>query len=186
MYEIHYDNGFLWIKLILLELVWYCALWILLVTHFGQDLLTSQHWDHNTLTWLLLVMYLANCTRLDISFVVNLLARYSHDPTRRHWIGIKQIFRYLRGTQDMGLFFTNDSMHSQLTGYSDAGFLSDPHVGRWQTWYVFLVGGTTISWRSTKQTLAATSSNHVEILALHEARTWRIFLPKVYLHQNIG
>ena len=69
----------------------------------------------------------------------------------------------------MGLFFTNDSMHGQLTGYSDAGFLSDPHVGRSQTGYVFLVGGTTISWRSTKQTLAATSSNHAEILALHEA-----------------
>ncbi|GJU25529.1 hypothetical protein Tco_1164150 [Tanacetum coccineum] len=30
-------------------------------------------------------------------------------------------------------------------------------------------GGTTISWCSQKQTLAATSSNHVEVLALHEA-----------------
>jgi hypothetical protein len=27
----------------------------LLVTHFGQDLLTSQHWDHNIVTWLLLM-----------------------------------------------------------------------------------------------------------------------------------
>ena len=69
----------------------------------------------------------------------------------------------------MGLSFTNGSMHGQLTGYSDIGFLSDPHVGRSQTSYVFLVGGTTISWRSTKQTLAATSSNHAKILALHEA-----------------
>ena len=50
------------------------------------------------------LMYLANCTRQDISFTVNLLARYSHDPTKRHWIVIKHIFRYLRGTQDMGLF----------------------------------------------------------------------------------
>ena len=51
----------------------------------------------------------------------------------------------------MGLFFTNGSMHGQLTGYSDVGFLSDPHVGRSQTRYVFLVGGTIISWRLTKQ-----------------------------------
>ena len=128
------------------------------------------------------LMYLANCTRPDISFAVNLLARYSHDPTRRHWIGIKQIFRYLRGTQDMGLFFTNDSMHGQLTGYSDAGFLSDPHVGRSQTGYVFLVGGTTISWRSTKQTLAATSSNHAEILALHEASRECLWLQRLIGH----
>ena len=69
----------------------------------------------------------------------------------------------------MGHFFTNGSMHGQLTGYSDAGFLSDPHIGRSQTGYVFLVGGTAISWQSTKQTLAATSSNHDEILALYEA-----------------
>ena len=34
------------------------------------------------------LIYLANCTRSDISFAVNLLARYSHDPTRRHWTGI--------------------------------------------------------------------------------------------------
>ena len=34
------------------------------------------------------LMYLANCTRLDIVFSVNLLARYSSSPTRRHWNGI--------------------------------------------------------------------------------------------------
>ena len=30
------------------------------------------------------LMYLANYTRPDISFSVNLLARYNYDPTRRH------------------------------------------------------------------------------------------------------
>ena len=69
----------------------------------------------------------------------------------------------------MGLFFTNGSMHGQLTGYSNIGFLSDPHVGKSQTSYVFLLGGTMISWQSTKLTLAATSSKHAEILTLHEA-----------------
>jgi len=51
------------------------------------------------------LMYLANGTRPDIAFAVNLLARFSSVPTKRHWNGIKQIFRYLRGTQDIGLFF---------------------------------------------------------------------------------
>ena len=50
------------------------------------------------------LMYLANYTRPDIAFYVNLLARYSSAPTRRHWNGIKHILRYLRGTTDMGLF----------------------------------------------------------------------------------
>ena len=38
-----------------------------------------------------------------------------------------------------------------------------------KTRYMFTNENTTISWRSTKQTLVATSSNHSEILALHEA-----------------
>ena len=51
------------------------------------------------------LLYLAQCTRPDISFAVNLLARYSSAPTRRHWIGVKDIFRHLRCTIDMGLFY---------------------------------------------------------------------------------
>jgi hypothetical protein len=43
------------------------------------------------------LMYLANQTRPDIAFAINLLARHSATPTSRHWTGIKHIFRYLRG-----------------------------------------------------------------------------------------
>ncbi|XP_068329664.1 secreted RxLR effector protein 161-like [Pyrus communis] len=125
------------------------------------------------------LLYLAQCIRPDISFAVNLLARYSNASTRRHWNGVKDIFRYLKGTTDLGLFYTRESpcvaapydpqIDSRLVGYVDAGYLFDPHRARSQTGYVFTVEDTAISWRSTKQTLVATSSNHVEILALHEA-----------------
>nr|CAN61800.1 hypothetical protein VITISV_044293 [Vitis vinifera] len=90
------------------------------------------------------LMYLANCTRPDIVFSVNLLARYSSTSTRRHWNGIKHILHYLRGTIDMSLFYSRESKQ-QLLGYADAGYLSDPHKGRSQTGYVFNCNGTTIS-----------------------------------------
>ncbi|GJX66278.1 copia protein [Tanacetum coccineum] len=112
------------------------------------------------------LMYLTNCTRPDISFAVNLLARFNSSPTKRYWNGIKLIFRYLRGTTDLGLFYSNNSKHG-LIGYADACYLSDPHKARSQTGYVFLNGGTAILWRSQKQTLVATSSNHAEVIALH-------------------
>lgn len=98
------------------------------------------------------LMYLANNTRPDIAFAVNLLARYSSTPTKRHWNGVKHILRYLRGTSDMGLYFGRpDGVHAtELVGYSDAGYLSDPHKAISQTGYVFMYGGTAISWRSTK------------------------------------
>ncbi|KAK1571786.1 hypothetical protein Q3G72_022923 [Acer saccharum] len=47
------------------------------------------------------LLYLAQCTRPDIAFSVNLLAIFSSAPTRRHWNGIKHLFRYLRGTKDL-------------------------------------------------------------------------------------
>ncbi|KAK9102583.1 hypothetical protein Sjap_019837 [Stephania japonica] len=85
------------------------------------------------------LMYLANCTRLNIVFVVNLLARYSSSPTRRHWNGVKHVFWYLRGTSDMGLFYSR-GVKLNLQGYADAGFLSDPHKVHSQTGYVFTCG----------------------------------------------
>ncbi|XP_074327076.1 secreted RxLR effector protein 161-like [Apium graveolens] len=127
------------------------------------------------------LMYLANCTRLDIVFFVNLLAKHSSAPTRRHWIGVKQIFRYFRGTMDMGLFYAKDSQ-VELVGYADAGYQPDPHKGRSQTCYIFTYCDTAISWRSTKQTLAATSSNHAELLSLYEASRECLWLRTLVHH----
>ena len=114
------------------------------------------------------LMYLTNCTHLDIVFSVNLFVRYNFTPTRRHKNGIKYILRYVRGTTDMGLFYSRESKQ-QLFGYVDARYLSDPHKGRSQIGYVFNYNGTAISWRFVKQTMVVTLSNYSEILAIHEA-----------------
>ena len=70
----------------------------------------------------------------------------------------------------------------ELVGYADAGYQSDPHKGRSQTCYIFTYGETAISWRSTKQTLAATSSNHAELLALHETSRECVWLRSLIHH----
>ena len=95
------------------------------------------------------LMYLANSTRPNIAFVVNLLARHSAAPTKRHWVGGKQILRYLNGTKDLGLFYQKNQ-DPTLVGYTDAGYLSDPHNARSQTGFVLLHGRTAISWKSSK------------------------------------
>jgi hypothetical protein len=65
----------------------------------------------------------------------------------------------LCGTIDMRLFYSNCS-NPQLIGYADASYLSDLHKGLSQTGYLFTYGNTAISWRSVKQTISATFSNH--------------------------
>ena len=69
-----------------------------------------------------------------------------------------------------------------MIGYTYAGYLSDPHNGKSQTGFVFLHGGTAISWKSSKQTLTATSTNHSEIIALYEASCECVWLRRVINH----
>ena len=95
------------------------------------------------------LMYLTNCTRPDTAFAINLLARHSVAPTRRHWVGVKTILRYLQDTQDLGLWFLKNQAPT-MVGYVDAGYMSDPHNARSQTGFVFLYGSAAISWRSVK------------------------------------
>ena len=71
-------------------------------------------------------------------------------------------------TCDMGLFYSK-TLEPQSFGYADAGYLSDPHKVLSHIGYIFTYGNTITSWRLVKQTMVATSSNHSEILAMHEA-----------------
>ena len=129
------------------------------------------------------LLYLANGSRPDISFAVSVLARYTSEPTIRHWRGIKQIFRYLAGTIDLSLTYIKGNNSpitlTGLSGFADAGYLSDPHKAKSQSGYVFNFAGAAISWRSTKQTLTATSTNHSELIALYEASKECVWLRRM-------
>ncbi|GJX30148.1 retrovirus-related pol polyprotein from transposon TNT 1-94 [Tanacetum coccineum] len=66
------------------------------------------------------LMYLTS-SRLDIVHATYLCARYQAKPTEKHLKEVKRIFCYLRGTVNMGLWYTNDSGF-ELTGFSDADY----------------------------------------------------------------
>jgi len=69
-----------------------------------------------------------------------------------------------------------------MIGYTDVGYQLDPHNGRSQTRFVFLQNGTTISWTSSKQTLATTSTNHSKIIILYEASRECVWLRRMINH----
>jgi hypothetical protein len=51
-----------------------------------------------------------------------------------------------------------------------------------QTGYAFLCGGMAISWKSAKQMMVVTSTNHSEIIALFEATKECVWLKRVIQH----
>nr|GEY52676.1 hypothetical protein [Tanacetum cinerariifolium] len=66
------------------------------------------------------LMYLMS-SRPDIVHATCVCARYQAHPTEKHLKEVKKIFRYLRGTVNMGLWYTKDSVF-ELTGFSDADY----------------------------------------------------------------
>ncbi|GKE14548.1 retrovirus-related pol polyprotein from transposon TNT 1-94, partial [Tanacetum coccineum] len=55
----------------------------------------------------------------DLIYIVCLCARYQAKPTEKHLHAVKRIFRYLKGTIHLGLWYSKDTGIS-LTAYSDA------------------------------------------------------------------
>jgi len=74
----------------------------------------------------------------------------------------------LKGIEDIRLHYSR-SLDPTLVEYADTRYRSDPPTSKSQTRYVFLQHGTALSWKSVKQTITATLSNHAEIIALYEA-----------------
>ena len=54
------------------------------------------------------LIYLKNGTKPNTAFVVNVLTWFNSTLTKRHWNGVKKIFRYLRGTKNLDLFITEN------------------------------------------------------------------------------
>jgi len=63
-------------------------------------------------------------SRPDILYSVCLCARFQSDPRESHLTSVKRIFRYLKGTTNLGLPYRK-SLDYQLVGFCDADYVSD-------------------------------------------------------------
>ncbi|GJT83298.1 retrovirus-related pol polyprotein from transposon TNT 1-94 [Tanacetum coccineum] len=110
------------------------------------------------------LMYLTS-SRPDIVQAVCYCARYQARPTEKHLKEVKRIFRYLRGTINMGLWYPKDS------GFELTTFLDADHAGcidtRKSTFGgIQFLGDKLVSWMSKKQDCTTMSSAEAEYMAL--------------------
>jgi Reverse transcriptase (RNA-dependent DNA polymerase) len=125
------------------------------------------------------LLFLATCTRPDISFAVSVVCRYMHNPGEEHWNLAWQIFLYVLSTNDYGLQFLADSANSTLTGYVDAGFLSDIHDSKSQCGWSFHFGSTAICWSSKKLSRVTLSPTETEYATLSEGARHALWIYKL-------
>lgn len=109
-------------------------------------------------------MYLSGATKLDISFVVSKLNRFTSNPGDDHWVTLERVLRYLRGTTSYGIHYTG--YPSVLEGYSNSNWISDANEIKATSGYVFTLAGVAVSWRSCKHTILTRLTMEAELVAL--------------------
>ena len=121
------------------------------------------------------LLYLSTKTRPDIAFAVNKLARFCSKPTDVHWLAVKRIMRYLKGTSAHGLLYSRNNS-SECVGFSDADWAGDVNDRKSTTGYTFQIGGASVSWNSSKQSCVALSTAESEYIALSSAAQEAVWL----------
>jgi hypothetical protein len=110
------------------------------------------------------LLYLTT-TRLDIQFSVCLCTRFQASPRTSHRQAVKKIFRYLRYTTELGLWYSASSS-LLLFGFSDADF-AGCRVDRKSTLGTCqFLGFALVSWSSRKQSSVAQSTTEAEYVAV--------------------
>jgi len=111
--------------------------------------------------------YLANGTRPDITYAVNMLSRKQANPSRMDWENVKRIFRYLNGTRKMGLKYTSEK--DGLIAYADASYGDDTDTKKSTTGFIIRLHGDIVAWSSKRQGNVSTSTCEAEYVALNAA-----------------
>eukprot|EP00253_Pinus_taeda_P016902 PITA_16902 len=101
-------------------------------------------------------------------YIGDLLNRFMQKPYEGHWSVAKRVLRYLKGTQDIGIKYTQVDDFS-LIGYSYSDFDGDKETRVSTSGYAMSLGLGAISWRSCKQSVLADSTTEVEYVAAVEA-----------------
>ncbi|CAA9995330.1 unnamed protein product [Nesidiocoris tenuis] len=125
------------------------------------------------------LMYLMVGTRPDIAYSVGVVSRTLENPKWSDWLKVKRIFRYLKGTSDMGLLFTGCDNTTQLETFSDADHGGDTTTGRSTSGVVSIFSNGAISWLSQRQASVAISTTEAEIVAASEAAKEMVWLKRL-------
>ena len=109
------------------------------------------------------LLYLT-ASRPDIMFATCLCARFQSCPKESHMIAIKRIFRYLKGTPSLGLWYPKDTGFN-LVGYSNADYAGCRVDRKSTSGSCQFLGSRLVSWYSKKQQSVSTSTAEAEYIA---------------------
>ncbi|KAK6125616.1 hypothetical protein DH2020_040637 [Rehmannia glutinosa] len=102
-------------------------------------------------------------SRPDITFVVGVCARFQSAPKESHITTAKRILRYLKGRQEVGLWYPEDGGF-KLVGYSYSDYVGCRVDRKSTSGTCEMLGNRLVSWCSKKQNSIATSKAEAEYI----------------------
>jgi len=109
------------------------------------------------------LLYLT-ASRPHLLFSVCLCARFQSNPRESHLTDVKRIFRYLKGTTNLGLLYRK-SLDYKLVGFCDADFAGDRIERKSTSGNCQFLGENLISWASKRQATIAMSTAEAEYIS---------------------
>ena len=124
------------------------------------------------------LLYASIATRPDIAQAVEAVSKFNSCPTEAHLTAVKQIFRYLKGSINLGIKYER-SADNHLVGFSDADWAGDMDDRHSTTGNLFVMSGAAINWISKKQPVVALSTTEAEYVALSSATQEAVWLGRL-------
>ncbi|GKA61488.1 ribonuclease H-like domain-containing protein [Tanacetum coccineum] len=126
-------------------------------------------------------------THPDLSYAVQHVCLYMHDPRESHFVALKRIMRYVQGTLELGLQLYASATTS-LVGYTDADWAGCPSTRRSTSGYCVFLGDNLLSWSAKRQHTISRSSAEAEYQGVANVvaeTAWiRNLLPNPVQHQR--
>eukprot|EP00253_Pinus_taeda_P035590 PITA_35590 len=101
-------------------------------------------------------------------YIGDLLNRFMQKPCEGHWSAAKRVLKYLKGTQDFRIKYTQVD-YFILIGYSDSDFDGDKETRVSTLGYAMSLGSGVLSQRSHKQSVPTNSTTKAEYEAAAKA-----------------
>jgi hypothetical protein len=109
-------------------------------------------------------------SRPDVKQAVGMVSRFQETLKERRVQAIKIIFRYLKGTIDLGLWYPSKDSFT-LKAYSDADWEGSVDERKSTSGGEFFLGESLVAWISKKQSSISLSSTESEYIATTESCT---------------
>ncbi|GJY87288.1 hypothetical protein Tco_0501916 [Tanacetum coccineum] len=129
------------------------------------------------------LLYLT-ASRPDIMFSVCLCARFQEDPKISHLEAVKRIFRYIKGTTHLGLWYPKGTDIETIV-YAESDHAGDYLDLKSTSGTCTFVGCCLTSWFSKKQTALAISTTEAEYISARKACQQALWMKEALIDYNI-